>query len=388
MVIRLAPGDILIDNTRYSPCHAQAGMYPQIHRVNTKGKAMKLLVIKLFAVLGIAFGSMSSSPALGEEIEHAGITEVVRGYFPAETKGGLALLVVKNGAVIHSKGYGLVFGKEPVTPQTPMGLASVTKQFTAMCAAFLIEEGKLNLTDRVSQHLPDIRIEKDGRELLVQDLLWHTSGLPNFIKAEERESIKKYRQAHGLERLNNKTHAEWLMTMPLRRVPGTEFEYTNSGYVLLARIVEVIAGKPYHEFQIERIFNALGMANTKASTRFNGSGNTTMTLEDYEKWDRALREGTLLVGETAKLLYQPGHLDNGEPVGYAFGWYVEPDAQGLKKVWHGGSGSLKSQARNWTIRDMQNRITVALFIRENRQFTREIRRQFAEEILDYVRSID
>ncbi|MCW8925396.1 MAG: beta-lactamase family protein [Xanthomonadales bacterium] len=348
---------------------------------------MKLHPFKMVMVLGTVLGLMLSTVVLGGEIEHAGISKVVRGYFPEGTKGGLALLVIKNDAVIHSKGYGLVFGKEPVTPQTPMGLASVTKQFTAMCAAFLIKEGKLNLTDKVSQHLADIRIEKDGRELLVQDLLWHTSGLPNFIQAKEKESIKEYRQKHGLKRLNNETHADWLMTMPLRRVPGTKFEYTNSGYVLLARIVEVIAGKPYHEFQIERIFNVLGMTNANASTRFNGSGNTTMSLDDYEKWDRALREGTLLDGETSKLLYEPGHLDNGEPVGYAFGWYVEPDAQEPKKVWHGGSGSLKSQARNWIIRDMQNRITVALFIRENRQFTREIRRQFAEEILDYVKTI-
>ncbi len=72
-----------------------------------------------------------------------------------------------------------VFEKEPVTPQTPMGLASVSKQFTAMCAAFLIEEGKIGMTDKVSKYLPDIQIEKDGRELLVQDLIWHISGLPN-----------------------------------------------------------------------------------------------------------------------------------------------------------------------------------------------------------------
>ncbi len=87
--------------------------------------------------------------------------------------------------------------------------------------------------------------------------------------------------------------------MPLRRAPGLEFEYTNSGYVLLARIIEVVAEKPFHEFQQERIFDVLGMTNTTDGTRFNGSGNMATTLEDYAKWDRALWDGTLLNGETS-----------------------------------------------------------------------------------------
>ena len=349
---------------------------------------MSCFFLRMGIVFSIALGLISPLNACGDEVELEGITAVVRETFPEGTVGGLALLVVKDDTVIHSKGYGLVFGKEPVTPQTPMGLASVSKQFTAMCAAFLIEEGKIGMTDKVSKYLPDIQIEKDGRELLVQDLIWHISGLPNFIQAPEKALIKQYKKKHGLDRLNNETHAEWLTTVPLRRVPGVQWEYTNSGYVLLARIVEVVAGKPFRQFQKERIFDVLGMAHTKASTGFNGSGNMTMTLEDYRKWDRALWDGTLLNAKTSKLLYQPGRLDNGEPVAYGFGWKLDYDEYGLSELFHSGGGGLKSKARNWIIRDIRDRITVALFIRENTYFNRERRIQFAEEIRDYVRRIE
>ena len=123
------------------------------------------------------------------EVESPEIDTAVRRHFPDSSKGGLAVLVIKNKVVIHSKGYGLKNGKDPITSQTRMGLASVTKQFAAMCAAMLIEEGKLKLTDKVSKHLPDIRLPRKGRELLVQDLVWHASGLANFIKSKEKAAI-------------------------------------------------------------------------------------------------------------------------------------------------------------------------------------------------------
>tara|TARA_R110002049_G_scaffold129798_1_gene287874 strand:- start:555 stop:1742 length:1188 start_codon:yes stop_codon:yes gene_type:complete len=273
------------------------------------------------------------------EVEQSEISAVVREHFPEGADGGLALLVVSNGEVIHSKGYGLKNGKEPITPTTPMPTASVAKQYAAMCAAVLMDEGKLAMSDKVADHLPEVKLARDGRELLIQDLVWHIGGLPNFLNSKEKASIAEYRERHGLERLNNQTHAAWLATMPLLRSPGIEFEYTNSGYVLLARVVEVIAGKPYAEFQRERIHEALNFAGTRTITSFNGSGNMETTLEDYVKWDRALWETTLLGGDRAQMLFQSGTLDNGEPVGYGFGWNVESDEQGVKEVWHRGRQS-------------------------------------------------
>jgi len=315
------------------------------------------------------------------ELEIKEVSEVVRKFFPADADGGLGVLVTRNNEILHCKGYGKKNGKEPITPHTPMRLASITKQFAAMCAAMLIEEGKLHMTDKVSDFLPDLNFQNPGRELLVQDLIWHINGLPNFINKAERESIAAYKEKHGLKNLNNQTHAEWLTTLPLLRPPGIKHDYTNSGYVLMCRILEVIIEKPFHEFQQDRIFDLLDMHDTTDSTRFNGSGNMSTTLLDYAKWDRALWNETLLNDETSKLYFTSGTLDNGEPVGYAMGWRVEYDEdKNLRRATHGGSGSAPGSARNMVSRNFENRTTVAFFARENTSFTRAKRAEFIEAL--------
>ncbi len=314
------------------------------------------------------------------EVESPGISEVVREFFPEDAEGGLAVLVIRDGKVIHKKGYGLKKGKYPITSDTRMGIASISKQFAAMCAAFLIEEGKLSLDDKVSMYLPDLDFSDKGRELLVSDLVWHTSGLVNFVKRKERKSIEEYKEVHGLSHLNNLTHAEWLAEQPLKRRPGIKWEYTNSGYVLLARIIEVITEEPFHVFQQKRIFDKLRMSDTTDSKRFNGSGNMVTTLNDYEKWDRALWEGTLLEGESAKLLFKSGTLDNGGKVDYGFGWKLSHDNDGqLIEVHHGGAGN---NSRSFVLRDLSNRITVVFFGRENLSLTLKVRMKLAWALRD------
>lgn len=331
-------------------------------------------------VTALAFVLAGSVGAANHEIEIEEVTSVVRQYFPTDSEGGLALLVTKNNEVHHCKGYGKESGKVPVTPNSSMPLASVTKQFAGMCAAILIEEEKLKMTDKVSIYLPELEFKNPGREVLVQDLLWHTSGLPNFIKQKERESITAYKKEHGLKILNNKTHAEWLTTLPLRRKPGTEFEYTNSGYVLLCRIIEVITEVPFHEFQQERIFDPLEMRDTTDSHHFNGSGNMTTTLMDYAKWDRALWNGSLLKQNLSDCYFAAGKLDNGERVDYAMGWRLEFESEKLARVFHGGVGSPPRNARNLISRDLKNRTTVALFIREYTGLSKARRAEFVEAI--------
>ena len=321
------------------------------------------------------------------EIERSEITDIVRRHFPEDSKGGVAVLVVRDGQVLHRKGYGTKDGA-PITPDTPMGLASVSKQFTAMCLAFLIEEGRLKLTDKVSDHLPEIKLSVNERDLLVQDLLWHTSGLANFMNAAEKASIAAYLKANSLKWLNNQTHAEWIATQPLKRAPGTKFEYTTGGYALMARLVEVIAGKPFHQFQQERIFDVLGMNQSSAvSKRFNGAGNVEVSVNDYAKWDRALWDGSLVKPATWKQMTQSGTLDDGTPIGYGFGWYVTHENGALVEMMHTGGGSPPGNARNVVLRDLRNRLTVVFFSRENLQYTGEIRTQIAREIRDCARGL-
>ena len=316
------------------------------------------------------------------EVESAEISAVVRKHFPEDSKGGVAVLVLRDGKVLHRKGYGTGNGA-PITPDTPMGLASVSKQLTAMCIAFLIEEGRLKLTDKVADHLPEVKLSADGRELLVQDLVWHTSGLADFIKTAEKPSITAYKEANNHEWLTNQVHAGWIATRPLKRTPGTQFEYTNGGYALMARIVEVITGKPFHQFQQERLFDVLGMDQSSAvSQRFNGAGNVQTSLTDYAKWDRALWDGSLVQPATWKMMTQSGTLDDGTPVGYGFGWHLTHENGELVEMTHTGGGSPPGNARNIVLRDLRHRLTVVFFSRENLQYTRDIRHQIARELRD------
>ena len=316
-------------------------------------------------------------------IEIADVSRIVQSHVPEDSSGGIAVLVTRQGKVLHRKGYGFVKGQH-MTSQTRLGLASVTKQFAAMCAAMLIEEGRLDQKHKVSQYLPDLNLPIQGRELLVQDLLWHTSGLPNFVSSKEKAAIVEFKKQRGLDHLTNRTHAEWLTTMKMRRPPGQEFDYTNSGYVLLTRIIEVITEESFHDFQKRRIFDVLELTATSDSTRFNGSGNMRTTLLDYTKWDKALwRQDPRLLSERGyRMLFTEGTLDNGEPLGYGFGWRVNYQDKQLVTAEHGGVGSGNTAARNLIRRHFSDQTTVAIFAQENRELGRVDREVLVTEIYD------
>ncbi|WP_146457557.1 serine hydrolase domain-containing protein [Rubripirellula tenax] len=320
-----------------------------------------------------------------EAIELDGIGDVIRRTIPTEAVGGIGVLVTQNGVVQHQKGYGFVKGPR-VTSRTPLRLASVTKQYAALCAAMLIEEGRLDMDAKVSHYLPNLDLPVKGRELYVKDLMWHTSGLANFIEKKEQAAIVKFREERGLPHLTNEIHAEWLATMDLRRAPGIEYEYTNSGYVLLTRIIEVIVGEPFHQFQQRRIFDVLELTGTTDSHRFNGSGNMVTTLVDYAKWDKALwqKDPRLLSKNGYNLLFTQGTFDNGEPVEHGFGWQVRHENGKSVMAEHGGGGSGTTAARNWIRRHFEDGTTVAFFAHEHPQLNTEARMKLSSELYEAV----
>ena len=352
-------------------------------------KTSTLITILLALAFGPALHAQSAAAPVADDhaIEIPEVSRVISRHFPQETPGGIGVLITRNGEVIHRQGYGTVKG-EPLTPQSSLRLASISKQFAAMCAAMLIEEGKLDPQTKVSHYLPDLKLPVKGRELLVQDLLWHISGLPNFMNKKEKASIAEFRKQRGLEFLTNQTHAEWLATMSPLREPGKLWEYTNSGYVLLARLIEVIAGEPFHQFQKRRIFDVLGMADTTDSERFNGSGNMATTLNDYAKWDRALwqEDGRLLSPAGYRMLFTSGTLDNGTPVGYGFGWHLNFQGRQLVSADHSGGGSGSTAARNFVRRHFPDRTTVAIFAQENPSLDLNARKALVSEIYEAQRS--
>ncbi|HET7456992.1 MAG TPA: serine hydrolase domain-containing protein, partial [Gemmatimonadaceae bacterium] len=169
---------------------------------------------------------------------------------------GASLLVVRDGRVLRKKGYGLaeVETRRPVTPETDFRLASLSKQFTATAVMLLVADGHLRYDDSVSALLPGLPAYAHG--VTVRQLLNHTGGLPDY---EDFVPDSQTAQVHDAD-----IPALIARASGPRFATGTRYEYSNTGYVLLALVVERVSGERFAEFLRRRIFAPLGMKGTLA----------------------------------------------------------------------------------------------------------------------------
>lgn len=248
------------------------------------------------------------------ELEEA-IAEVVEERI--DTDGpGVAVLVLEAGEIVHAKGYGLAdLSGEPVTARSIFDLASLSKHITGMAISLLIEQGKIGPEDAVKRHVHALRLEDEGRPITIQDLLWHVSGLPDYTGDAWDGTDEEF------ERLTPAGLVAWLNGQELVSAPGVEHVYNNSGYALLARVVEEVSGRSYASFVEQHLFHPLGMKHTVAldsltrrlpnrvtgytskggkvkkahsPTVIQGDGNVFTCIEDLALWERALRDETLV----------------------------------------------------------------------------------------------
>jgi CubicO group peptidase (beta-lactamase class C family) len=181
------------------------------------------------------------------------IDELMRVYEQAGILSG-TILVAEKGNVIYKRGFGYAHAefKVPNQPDTKFRIASVSKPVVAILVMKLVEQGKISLDGRVSDYLPDFR--KDANKITVRHLLSHTSGLPGGAGSLD-----------GREMRDPVTRAELMKPSAENQLefePGTKMRYGGASYVVLAMIVEKIAGKPYGEVLRETIFEPLGMRDT------------------------------------------------------------------------------------------------------------------------------
>lgn len=280
----------------------------------------------------------------------------------ADTKTpGLAVLVRKNGQTIFERGYGVTdlrtFRK--IDSKTDFRLASFTKQFTALAVMLLVHDSKLRYDQRITDIFPDFPAY--GRAITIRHLLTHTSGLPDYedLMAPTYTALHQIQDDEVLALLEHQTAPKF--------APGTKWAYSNSGYVLLGLIVAKVSGLPFWEFLHDRIFGPLGMhqtiafvkgsnvvphrayGHTKEASGFVetdqsptsatlGDGGVYSNLEDLAKWDAALAAHTLLSEKEMQpaLTANEGALNEGKPVSYGFGWFLDP-YKGHKRMWHTGS---------------------------------------------------
>lgn len=286
---------------------------------------------------------------------------------------GAAVLVLKHGEVVFKHGYGVaeLSSRTKITPATNFRLASVSKQFTAMAVMLLVHDGKLHYEDRLNGIFSDFG--DYGRNITIRELLQHTSGLKDYedLMAPAEHSADLQKPVEEIQIQDASVFDLLKREAGTKFPPGTKWDYSNSGYVLLGLVVQKISGKTFPEFLHERIFAPLGMNNTVAYVRGKdkianrafghsleggkwrqtdqsptsatlGDGGVYSSLDDLAKWDRALRESTLLSAREMQAALTPVKVPEGQPTGpdgspaaYGFGWFLNP-YKGNRRMWHYG----------------------------------------------------
>jgi len=265
---------------------------------------------------------------------------------------GASVLVLRHGVPVIRKSYGLanVEDRTPATPQTNYRLASVTKQFTAASILLLAESGRLKLDDPVRKWLPSL--PEAAEPMTIRQLLTHTSGLIDYEEVMPDGLTAQLHDADVLSILEkqNRTYFK----------PGTSYLYSNSGYSLLALIVEKASGQRFAAFLREHIFQPLGMNDTVAfeagvssvahrafgytasgdgwtrtdqnlTSAVLGDGGIYSSIDDLAKWDAALYDDRLLRKDSRALAFSPAtHTDN-PSIEYGFGWRITGET-----LWHSG----------------------------------------------------
>lgn len=303
-----------------------------------------------------------------------------------EKKPGAAVLVIENGKVAYQKGYGLADLKSgrAIAADTAFDLASVSKQFTAMAILQLAERGKLGLNDSLRKFYPEFPAYAD--KITIRHLLNHTSGLPDYIELFIKSGkIANERARGGFEPTGDDTIKLLAEQKEPLSATGEKWAYSNSGYVVLAKIVEKVSGMHYSQFVRKNIFEPLKMTQsivydeTKPKihnravsyqkkgesyedvdyTPLNliyGDGSINSTLEDLVKWDAALYTEKLIKTQTLRQAFTPGKINDGKPTNYGFGWFVKQTPHGQELSHSGGWAGF----RNFIVRYPEKKLTVVL----------------------------
>jgi CubicO group peptidase (beta-lactamase class C family) len=299
---------------------------------------------------------------------------------------GASLAVIEDGKIVYSKAYGLadVENNVPASTSTNYRLASVTKQFTATAILRLVDQEKLSLDTRLPDALPGF--PGYARDVRIRHLLQHTSGLVDYEDFVPDTQTVQVLDADVL-RLLSKIDT---MYFPA----GRKYRYSNSGYALLALVVESVSGQPFAAFLKQNIFEPLGMNHTVAfqhgiSTVDNrafdqsntsavlGDGGIYSSVEDLFKWDQELYANRLVSASLRQESFTPGTLNDGTRTKYGFGWNIEP-YKNLASVYHTGS---TRGFRNAIFRLPDQHLAVIILTNRNEGEPIEIARKIADLML-------
>ncbi|MCP4671545.1 MAG: serine hydrolase [Desulfobacula sp.] len=323
------------------------------------------------------------------------------------------VLIALKGKIFYHKSFGIasIDPKKPLHLESQFKLASVSKQFTAMAIMILQERGKLKYDDNIKLYLPELPYDN----ITIRHLLTHTSGLPDYMELFSynldimgRSVIRENRKiADNVDVINMlvKSKSRGLF------LPGEKFQYSNTGYALLATIVSRISKQPFEAFLKKNIFEPLNMSDSliysairsdQMKHRVNGlsvyrtlenelryaikdfhyfdgiAGDHGMysTTTDLFKWDRALYTAKLVSQLTIKEAFQPVILNDKSTYDYGFGWSIGRSKIGRQWVAHGG-GWLGF--RTFIVRYIEHDNTIILLVNISKE-----QQSFLQNIADII----
>lgn len=327
--------------------------------------------MKTAQIFTILFFILVSSIAIAQnQNQSSTLYSRIDNHLESAAKNGFAgaITVIKNGNIVINKGYGLA-NKNTQTqnnPNTIFDIGSNTKQFTATAILKLIEMGKINENDPLSLFFKNLPTDKQN--ITLHQLLTHSAG---FLESLGRDFTE----------ISQKDFFEKLWASKLLSEPGEKYSYSNTGYSILGRIIELASGQPYEAFLNEHLFTPAGMKQTgyllpkwdtkkmshgynrniieteSAITRYQetgdvnwhlkGNGGVNSTQNDMLLWYRALKKNKILTPESFKKLTAPYVSSPKGTFSYGYGWGIKNTEDNTLRISHNGSNGAFSHSIIW-----------------------------------------
>jgi CubicO group peptidase (beta-lactamase class C family) len=313
-----------------------------------RSPALRLLMVAVI-LAGRAFGQASGSTS-------DAVVQYVQGEMARQHIPGVALLVSRNGEPVLAQGFGFsnVELQVPVKPETVFQSGSMGKQFTATIIMMLVEEGKISLDDSITKYFPEA--PPTWKPVTVRHLLSHTGGFTDYPKNFD---FRKDRSEDELLKI--------VEAIPLAFAPGTNWSYSNLGYLTLGILIHRVTGTFYGDVLQARIFQPLGMQTTRIISEADiipnraagyrliqgelknqewvspvlnatADGSLYFSILDLAKWDAALYSEKLLKRSSLDQMWTVVKLNNGQPNSgnYGFGWEIT-NSHGHRLIDHDGA---------------------------------------------------
>lgn len=316
----------------------------------------------------LTYFSLVSVQAQLSEVKSQKIDSIFNSWTETNHPGG-AIGIMQNGEVIYSKAFGLASleYQVPNTMETIFNVGSVSKQFTAMGIVLLQEKGLLSVDDDIRKHLPDM--PDFGHTITIRHMLHHTSGMRSL---HAMLGLAGWRDDDS--RTNEDLYRFMLNQKELNFIPGDEYLYCNTGYMLMVNIIENVTKEKFPQWMKTNVFEPLGMSNTYVEDRYDrivpnnatsyygakgdffraveywgyvGSGNVHSTTNDLLNWLQNFSTPSTNWSSAFEMLKTTDELNDGSENNYAFGVSLD-EFKGYIRVQHGGAiGGFRAYASTY-----------------------------------------